>query len=158
MTISTDSQDPSSAPDLVNDPYPYFEHMRKTAPVWRGTLMESDLMPAELKVEENWTLFDFESVFAAFREDTVFASEMYNNTIGLVFGPTILGMHGKQHHDHRSLVNKAFKQSALAQWEPEVIDPICDQLVDEFKNDGVADLVKAVTFEFPTRVTAALLG
>jgi cytochrome P450 len=46
----------------------------------------------------------------------------------------------------------------LTQWEPEVIDPICDQLVDEFKNDGEADLVKAVTFEFPTRVTAALLG
>ena len=103
-------------------------------------------------------MFDFESVFAAFREDEVFASEMYNNTIGLVFGPTILGMHGKQHHDHRSLVSKAFKQSALNQWEPEVIDPICDQLVDEFKNDGEADLVKAVTFEFPTRVTAALLG
>jgi cytochrome P450 len=143
---------------LVNDPYPYFEHMRRTAPVWRGTLMESDLMPEELKVEENWTLFDFESVFAAFREDTVFASEMYNQTIGLVFGPTILGMHGKEHHDHRSLVSKAFKQSALNKWEPEVIDPICDQLVDEFKNDGGADLVKALTFEFPTRVTAALLG
>jgi cytochrome P450 len=158
VTISTDSQDPSSAPDLVNDPYPYFEHMRRTAPVWRGTLMESDLMPEELKVEENWTLFDFESVFAAFREDTVFASEMYNQTIGLVFGPTILGMHGKEHHDHRSLVSKAFKQSALNQWEPEVIDPICDQLVDEFKDDGGADLVKALTFEFPTRVTAALLG
>ncbi len=103
-------------------------------------------------------MFDFESVFTAFREDTVFGSEMYNDTIGLVFGPTILGMHGKQHHDHRSLVSKAFKQSALAQWEPEVIDPICDQLVDEFKGDGEADLVKAVTFEFPTRVTAALLG
>ena len=158
MTISTDSHDPSSAPDLVNDPYPYFEHMRQSAPVWRGTLMESDLMPPELKVDENWTLFDFESVFAAFRDDELFASELYNNTIGLVFGPTILGMHGKQHHDHRSLVSKAFKQSALNQWEPEVIDPICDQLVDEFKNDGEADLVKALTFEFPTRVTAALLG
>ena len=159
MTISTDSQDPSSAPDLVNDPYPYFEHMRKTAPVWRGTLMESDLMPDGAQGRRRTgRLFDFESVFAAFREDTVFASEMYNNTIGLVFGPTILGMHGKQHHDHRSLVSKAFRQSALNQWEPEVIDPICDQLVDEFKNDGEADLVKAVTFEFPTRVTAALLG
>jgi cytochrome P450 len=83
---------------------------------------------------------------------------MYNQTIGLVFGPTILGMHGKEHHDHRSLVSKAFKQSALNKWEPEVIDPICDQLVDEFKNDGGVDLVKALTFEFPTRVTAALLG
>ncbi len=39
-----------------------------------------------------------------------------------------------------------------------MIDPICDQLVDEFKDDGEVDLVKAVTFEFPTRVTAALLG
>ena len=155
MTISTDSQ---SAPDLASDPYGYFNYMRNTEPVWRGTLMESDLMPEELKNPENWTLFDFESVFTAFREDTVFASEMYNQTIGLVFGPTILGMAGKQHHDHRSLVSKAFKQSALTQWEPEVIDPICDQLVDEFKNDGEVDLVKAVTFEFPTRVTAALLG
>jgi cytochrome P450 len=158
VTLSTDSHDKPTAPDIETDPYGFFEHMRNTAPVWRGTLMESDLMPDELKVSENWTLFDFDSVFAAFREDTVFASEMYNNTIGLVFGPTILGMHGKQHHDHRSLVSKAFKQSALTKWEPEVIDPICDQLVDEFKNDGGADLVKAVTFEFPTRVTAALLG
>ncbi|BBY42591.1 cytochrome P450 [Mycolicibacterium celeriflavum] len=157
MTISTDSND-QLAPDVATDPYGFFEYMRNRSPVWRGTLMESDLMPPELKVSENWVLFDFESVFTAFREDTVFASEMYNNTIGLVFGPTILGMHGKQHHDHRSLVSKAFRQSALAQWEPEVIDPICDQLVDEFADDGEVDLIKAVTFEFPTRVTAALLG
>nr|WP_239591666.1 cytochrome P450 [Mycolicibacterium tusciae] len=132
--------------------------MRRNSPVWRGTLMESDLMPEELKNSENWVLFDFESVFTAFREDQVFGSQMYHDTIGLVFGPTILGMHGKEHHDHRSLVSKAFKQSALAQWEPEVIDPICDQLVDGFADDGEVDLVKAVTFEFPTRVTAALLG
>ena len=158
MTISTDPQDQSAVPDLAEDPYGYFSHMRRTSPVWRGVLMESELMPAELKTDENWTLFDFESVFTAFREDTVFASEMYNQTIGLMFGPTILGMHGKQHRDHRSLVAKAFRQSALTQWEPQVIDPICDQLVDEFRNDGQADLVKAVTFEFPTRVTAALLG
>lgn len=158
MTTSTEAHDQSNAPDLVNDPYPYFEQMRRTAPVWRGTLLQSDLMPEELKTPDNWVLFDFDSVFTAFREDTVFASEMYNQTIGLVFGPTILGMAGKQHHDHRSLVSKAFKQSALTQWEPEVIDPICDQLVDEFKDDGEVDLVKAVTFEFPTRVTAALLG
>src|SRR5882757_9162641 len=158
VTISTDSDDQPRTPDITSDPYAYFSYMRKTAPVWRGTLMESDLMPPELKNPENWTLFDFDSVFAAFREDTVFASELYNQTIGLVFGPTILGMHGKQHHDHRSLVAKAFRQSALAQWEPEVIDPICEQLVDEIRNDGEADLIKAVTFEFPTRVTAALLG
>jgi cytochrome P450 len=155
---TTDAHDQSTAPDLVNDPYPYFAQMRKTNPVWRGSLLQSELTPPELKDAEHWVLFDFESVFTAFREDEVFGSQMYHDTIELVFGPTILGMHGKEHHDHRSLVSKAFKQSALAQWEPEVIDPICDQLVDAFKDDGEVDLVKAVTFEFPTRVTAALLG
>jgi cytochrome P450 len=158
VTISTDSHDQSSAPDLASDPYAFFEYMRRTEPVWQGTVMDTSLAPPELHTGQVWTLFDFESVFAAFRDEELFSSEMYNKTIGLVFGPTILGMHGKQHHDHRSLVSKAFKQSALALWEPEVIDPICDQLVDEFKNDGEVDLVKAVTFEFPTRVTAALLG
>lgn len=146
------------APDLVDDPYRFFEFKRKTEPVWRGTIMDTSMAPPELIPDETWTLFDFNSVFAAFRDDELFDSDFYNNTIGLVFGPTILGMHGKQHHDHRSLVTKAFRQSALAQWEPAVIDPICDQLVDEIKNDGATDLVQAVTLEFPTRVTAALLG
>ncbi|MCV7022074.1 cytochrome P450 [Mycolicibacterium novocastrense] len=120
--------------------------------------MDTSMVPPELLPSDEWTLFDFDSVFAAFRDDEVYGSEMYNQTIGLVFGPTILGMHGKQHHDHRSLVAKAFRQSALTQWEPEVIVPICQQLVDEFIEDGQVDLIKALTFEFPTRVTAALLG
>jgi cytochrome P450 len=145
-------------PDLVDDPYRFFEFKRKTEPVWRGTIMDTSMAPPELIPDEEWTLFDFNSVFAAFRDDELFDSDFYNNTIGLVFGPTILGMHGKQHHDHRSLVAKAFRQSALAQWEPAVIDAICVKLVDEIKNDGGTDLVKAVTLEFPTRVTAALLG
>ena len=156
MTISTDPHDQPITPD-GSDPYACSPHAQDRAGVARhdhGHLHDAaGALPAE-----EWTLFDFNSVFAAFRDDELFGSEMYNKTIGLVFGPTILGMHGKQHHDHRSLVSKAFRQSALERWEPAVIDPICDQLVDKIKNDGGADLVKAITFEFPTRVTAALLG
>jgi len=156
VTISTDPHDQPIA--LSEDPYPFFEHMRRTEPVWRGAIMDRSMSPPGVVSGEDWTLFDFKSVFAAFRDDDLFGSEQYNNTIGLVFGPTILGMHGKQHHDHRSLVAKAFRQSALERWEPAVIDPICDQLIDEIKDAGVTDLVTSVTLEFPTRVTAALLG
>jgi cytochrome P450 len=156
VTISTDSHDQPAT--LDSDPYGWFAHMRKTEPVWRGTIMDTSMSPPELRPAEEWTLFDFNNVFAAFRDDEVFGSEQYNNTIGLVFGPTILGMHGKQHHDHRSLISKAFRQSALERWEPAVIDPICDHLVDEIRDDGAADLITAVTLEFPTLVTAALLG
>jgi cytochrome P450 len=156
VTVPTDSHDQPISLDA--DPYAFFAHKRKTEPVWRGTIMDTAMAPPEMLPAEEWTLFDFNSVFAAFRDDELFGSEQYNNTIGLVFGPTILGMHGKQHHDHRSLISKAFRQSALERWEPAVIDPICDHLVDEIKDDGAADLITAITLEFPTRVTAALLG
>ena len=156
VTTSTDSHDQPIT--LDSDPYAWFAHMRQTEPVWRGTIMDTSMSPPELLPHEEWTLFDFNSVFGAFRDDELFGSEQYNNTIGLVFGPTILGMHGKQHHDHRSLISKAFRQSALERWEPAVIDPICDHLVDEIKDDSAADLITAVTLEFPTRVTAELLG
>ena len=158
MTISTDPDEGPISLDMSGDPYPFFEYMRKTEPVWRGTLMDHSNAPPELIPAEEWTLFDFNSVFHAFRNDEVFSSHGYDQTIGLVLGPTILAMHGKQHHDHRNLVSKAFRAHSLERWEPEVIDPICDELVDEIKNDGAADLVRAITFEFPTRVTAALLG
>jgi cytochrome P450 len=46
----------------------------------------------------------------------------------------------------------------LARWEPEVVRPIVNGLIDEFIRDGHADLVKAFTFEFPTRVITRLLG
>jgi cytochrome P450 len=160
VTIDTDTHDQPVTFDMSGDrdPYPYFEYMRNTHPVWQGTIMDHSITPPELMPTQEWTLFDFNSVFAAFRDDELFGSEQYNSTIGLVFGPTILGMHGKQHHDHRSLVSKAFRQSALERWEPAVIDPICDQLIDEIKDNGAADLVASVTLEFPTRVIAALLG
>jgi cytochrome P450 len=103
-------------------------------------------------------LFDYDGVFQAFRDDKVFTSAEYDKTIGLVMGHTILAMGGKEHHDHRSLVAKAFRATALERWEPSTIGPVCDQLIDEFKHDGHADLVKALTFEFPTRIISELLG
>ncbi|ORV16675.1 cytochrome P450 [Mycobacterium celatum] len=139
-------------------PYPFFEYKRRTEPVWHGSLTDQSQLPDELKPSDEWVLFGYDDVFHSFRDDRVFSSHGYDQTIGLVIGHTILAMGGKEHHDHRNLVAKAFRATALERWEPAVIGPVCDQLVDEIKHDGAADLVQAVTFEFPTRVAATLLG
>jgi len=67
-------------------------------------------------------------------------------------------MEGKKHREHRNLVSAAFKSKALARWEPAIVRPICNALIDEFIDAGQADLVRNFTFEFPTRVIAQLLG
>jgi cytochrome P450 len=100
----------------------------------------------------------FDAVSTVFRNNRVFTSKMYDKTIGLFMGPTILAMDGKVHRDHRNLVSAAFKSKALARWEPTIVRPICNALIDEFIGAGRADLVRDFTFEFPTRIIAQLLG
>jgi cytochrome P450 len=163
MTLRTEVSDVGDQPVVLDttgetSPYPYFEYMRRTNPVFHGVFMENDLMPPELKPDDEYVLFGYDGVFQAFRDDKSFTSAAYARTIGLVMGHTILAMEGKEHHDHRSLVAKAFRATALERWEPSTIGPVCNQLVDEIKADGHADLVKALTFEFPTRIISELLG
>lgn len=162
MTLSTDPNGQPVVPALDftggTSPYPFFQHMRRTDPVWHGSLSDNTQLPEELRPSDEWVLFDYNAVSQAFRDDRIFTSAAYDKTIGLVMGHTILAMGGREHHDHRNLVAKAFRATALERWEPSVIGPVCDRLVDEIKNDGHADLVKAVTFEFPTRIISTLLG
>ena len=74
----------------------------------------------------------FDAVNRVFRDGKVFNSPIYDNTIGLFIGPTILAMEGKKHREHRNLVSAAFKSKSLARWEPEIVRPIGDALIDEF--------------------------
>jgi cytochrome P450 len=67
-------------------------------------------------------------------------------------------MEGTKHWEHRNLVSAAFKSKSLARWEPEIVRPVVNALVDEFIDAGEADLVKDFTLEFPTRVISKLLG
>ena len=97
MTITLDTTGATS-------PYPFFEHKRRTEPVCHGSLMDTDLLPPELKPDDEWVLFGYDGVFQAFRDDKIFTSASYDKTIGLVMGHMILAMGGKEHHDHRSLV------------------------------------------------------
>ena len=163
MTLRTEQSDVGDQPVVLDttgetSPYPFFEYMRRTDPVFHGTFMDIDLLPPELKPDDEYVLFGYDGVFQAFRDEKAFTSAAYDKTIGLVMGHTILAMEGKEHHDHRSLVAKAFRATALERWEPSVIGPVCNQLVDEIKAEGHADLVKALTFEFPTRIISELLG
>jgi cytochrome P450 len=144
--------------DFLRDPYPYFAQKRSEGGVSPGTVIDYSKTPESLRPKNSFAAMSFDAVNKAFRDAEVFSSTYYDNTIGLFIGPTILAMAGKKHREHRNLVSAAFKSKALARWEPEVVRPICNALIDEFIDAGEADLVRNFTFEFPTRVIAKLLG
>jgi cytochrome P450 len=144
--------------DYIRDPYPYFAQKRSDSGVFHGTVMDYSKTPDSLRPKRSFAAMSFDAVNKAFRDGQVFSSKMYDTTIGLFIGPTILAMEGKKHREHRNLVSAAFKSKALARWEPTIVRPICNALIDGFIDDGRADLVRQFTFEFPTRVIATLLG
>jgi cytochrome P450 len=144
--------------DLARDPYRLFAAKRAESGVFDGSVMDYSATPESLRPKRNYAAVSFDAVNTVFRDSRVFSSTMYDATIGLFIGPSILSMSGKMHREHRNLVSAAFKSKSLALWEPTIVRPICNGLIDEFIDGGSADLVRNFTFEFPTRVIATLLG
>jgi len=144
--------------DLLRDPYPLFAQKRRESGVFKGSVMDWSKTPDSMIPEHLYAAVSFDAVDRVFRDAKVFNSHIYDSTIGLVIGPTILAMEGKKHWEHRNLVSAAFKSKSLLRWEPEIVRPVVNGLIDEFLDAGEADLVKDFTLEFPTRVISKLLG
>jgi cytochrome P450 len=144
--------------DLLRDPYPLFARRRSEAGVFKGSVMDWSKTPESMMPEQLYAAVSFDAVNRVFRDGKVFNSHIYDSTIGLFIGPTILAMEGKKHWEHRNLVSAAFKSKSLLRWEPEIVRPVVDGLIDEFIDAGEADLVRDFTLEFPTRVISKLLG
>lgn len=142
----------------LRDPYPYFAEKRSAGGVFHGTVIDYSKTPESLRPADGYAAMSFDAVNRVFRDGKVFSSAHYDATIGLFTGPTILAMEGHPHRGHRNLVAAAFKSRSLARWEPEIVRPVVNALIDEFVDAGTADLVRSFTFEFPTRVIARLLG
>lgn len=152
--------DPAAAEATLDlrDPYPFFAAHRRAGGVYHGTVMDYSHTPDAFRPKDSWSALSYSAASAALRDERTFSSKLYDSTIGVFMGPTILAMHGSQHRAHRNLVAAAFKSQSLQTWEPQIVRPICHQLIDEFAERGSADLVREFTFEFPTRVIARLLG
>ncbi|MGH3677688.1 MAG: cytochrome P450 [Mycobacterium sp.] len=144
--------------DPLRDPYPMFARRRRESGVFRGSVMDWSKTPDSLRPEHLYAAVSYDAVNRVFRDSRVFNSAIYDSTIGLFIGPTILAMEGKKHREHRNLVSAAFKSKTLARWEPTIVRPVVNALIDEFIDAGEADLVQNFTFEFPTRVISKLLG
>src|SRR5207249_3768062 len=90
--------------------------------------------------------------------DRRLSSAIWDRTIGLVWGHTIIGMDGDEHRKHRGMISQAFTRRALARWQDDVIEPAVDGLIDRFVERGTADLFAEFTLMFPVYIITELLG
>jgi cytochrome P450 len=144
----------------VANPYADFAELRRQAPVQKRDLAELyELENIEgLDLPDAYTVLTYEGVEKVLRDGQTFSSSGYAESMGMVMGHSILEMDEPQHRAYRGLIQQAFTRKAMVRWEAELVRPIIDRCIDAFAGRGRADLVSELTFPFPVRVIAAMLG
>ncbi len=135
-------------------PYPSFAEMRSVHLHAEGgadfdALGESPAL---------FTAYSYEAVHTILGDGERFSSAGYGEVMGTVMGRTILEMDEPEHRSYRSILQQAFTRKEMERWEVELVKPLIDGMIDEFIEDGHADLVNQLLFPFPVSVIAALLG
>jgi len=138
----------------VQDPYPLYRELRDNHPVFevRTGVGASGESRAVLVTR-------YQDVKAVVRDSETFSNDIVQRTMGLVFGPTIIGMDGKEHMKHRTLITPSMTTRELRGNDfPGEVRKIADGFIDKFINDGKADIHEQFCYSFPLSVFVALLG
>ena len=135
---------------LMRQPHEVWERLRSSCPV--------QPVPDVPGGRDMYMVVRHDDVDAVLRDPQTFSSHINHESMGPVMGEIILGMDGDEHRQHRDLVARAFRASALEHWSTDLIGPTIDALLDRVAPLGRADLVDDVTSRYPVQVIAGIVG
>jgi cytochrome P450 len=135
---------------MMEQPHELWKERRATCPV------QSIGRPTGER--ETFMVMRHDDVESILRDPATFSNSIHHEMMGPVMGETMLGMDGQEHRDHRDLVAKAFRASALERWGTELIEPSIGELLDRIAPVGRADLVRDITSQYPVQVIAGIVG
>ncbi len=158
--------DPFELPDTiqlgaVEDPYPHLAVARRKGPVQREWPLPDDAGTVDenfQNVDPAFSVLGHDEVVAVLRDNETYSSTFLAEIMGPMLGRTMIAMDEPEHRAHRALVAPAFRPKLLARWEEELVRRVVVELIDSFAPLGRADLVRCLTFAFPVRVIARILG
>jgi len=140
----------------VANPYRIYSGLRRDHPVFETTRSTRG-MPGD--VTRSFLITRYEDVKRVLRDDESFSNDIVQRTMGIVMGPTVIGMDGKEHMKHRTLITPSMTPRALKGSSfHEVVRRTADEAIDEFIGAGAADLHHDFCFKFPLAVFVSLLG
>jgi cytochrome P450 len=141
----------------VKNPYPIYKKLRDEMPV-----LDNSKANVEASISGNpYSVFitRYDDIKNVLKDDVTFSSAITNRTMGLVMGPTIVGMDGKEHMKHRALITPSMTARTLKGGSfPDEVRKIAHSHIDKFIKDGKADLHDQFCFDYPISVFVSILG
>ena len=132
------------APDVIENPYPYYAWLRAERPVYQNTQLGF------------WAISRYEDVVAAARNIEVFSSAQGVGPAKIRL-PMMLTKDPPEHRRLRSLAGKAFTPRRVAQMEDRIRQVVNEQ-IDAVLPQGAMDLAQDLAYPLPVIVIAEMLG
>lgn len=137
----------------VRNPFPIYRHLRDQHPVLDIRTTGAPGGNRSILVSR------YADVKAIMHDNDTFSNGIVQRTVGLVMGPTLVGMDGKEHLKHRNLITPSLTTRELRGGNfPTEVRSIADRFIDGFINDGATDLHEKFCYSFPLTVFISLLG
>ncbi|MBS46029.1 MAG: cytochrome P450 [Nocardioides sp.] len=131
--------------ELERNPYPVYERLRAEAPLAFVPVLGAYVASTPEVCREVATSPSFEAVITP--------------AGGRTFGhPAIIGVNGEIHDDLRSMVEPALQPVEVDRYVDELVRPIARQLLEQFEDDGRAELVAQFCEPVSVRSLGNLLG
>ena len=135
---------------FTDDPYPVWRELREQAPVHEGIVHELTGFAGPAMFQglpfpdrPHFSAFSFEACDAAFRDGELFASAPETDGTGgdgLALMNSMLSMGGTEHRRYRALVQPSFVPAKAQWWINHWIEQTVQVLIDNFVDDGAAEL------------------
>jgi cytochrome P450 len=152
---------PGSAPpplqsDELEDPYPYLAAARRSGAV--ATTWPLPVATGAPDFGPIYSVLGYDESVEVLRDHETYSSRGLSEVMGPLFSGAIIAMDEPEHRLYRALVAPAFRPKVLERWQTTVVQPAIDQVIDTFVDCDRVDLVEHLTFAFPVRVIARILG
>ncbi len=131
--------------EYLTDPFPYWQLLRDEFPVWWNDATRS------------WHITRYDDVVAVFGDSETWSNRFYAKSLGVVFGPTMLEMDGRDHVVRRTIVAPEVVGNRLAGYR-ELIERNAMELIDRMRGGDQDDLVAAFSTWLPVNVIVDMLG
>ena len=90
----------------IENTHPIYAALRKDQPVFDATNTQEEGV-------KDFIITRYEDVKYVLKNDKLFSNAINQQTMGLVMGPTVIGMDGHEHLKHRTLVTPSVTPKAL---------------------------------------------
>ncbi len=152
MSDSTAYETPTSVEAFMTaQPYAMWARARSECPVIHYE-------PSAWDPRSTFHVTTYSDAETVLRDWETFSSSVNGDVIGKYMGELILALNGPEHRQYRNLVAHTFRASVLERWDAELVLPVIDGLLDQIAPLGRADLVQAVTSQYPVQVICGIVG